>query len=136
MPKRHYRIHSRGTYGRQEAGDNANHGKDEEGCQHDAARCAEDYVPFVVGGLVHLRIERHGRNKVRNDDRDEHAGNACDEGEREGFEQELLENVATPSSECFLEADFAGSLRNRHKHDVHHAYAANGQRHRPNNQRR
>ena len=89
----------------------------------------QEDVALVVGGLVHLGVERHGGDDVRDQHCHDHADDAGDEGQGEAFEEELREDVAAAGAEGFEEADFAGALGDGDEHDVHDADAADAEGH-------
>ena len=47
----------------------------------------------MVGGLVHLGVERHGWDEIGDEDGDDHSDDAGEEGEGEALEEKLLEDV-------------------------------------------
>ena len=63
------------------------------------------------------------------DDGNDHADDAGEEGEGKAFQQELCEDVAGAGSEGFEQADLAGALSDGDEHDVHDAYAAYAEGH-------
>ncbi len=104
-------VHAGGADCGEKSGDDAYHGEDDERDEHDRGGGAKDDVALVICGLVHLGVEGHGRDEIRDDDGDDHADDAGEEGEGETFEQELREDVAAAGSEGFEEADLAWCAR-------------------------
>ncbi len=63
------------------------------------------------------------------DDGGDHANDACEKGKGEGFEEELLEDLARACTEGFEQADLACALGDGDEHDVHNADAADAEGH-------
>ena len=84
----------------------------------------QENVPLVVGGLVDVGVERHRRDKIRDEDCNDHSNNAGQEGEGQAFEQKLLQDVSAARAQGFEQADLSRALCNGDEHDVHYANAS------------
>jgi hypothetical protein len=68
-----------------EAGRDADQGENHEGRQHHAAGRLQEDVALVFGRLLQIGVEGHGRDRMRQHNRDQHTDQAgSSEGDDEG----------------------------------------------------
>src|ERR1700685_2194559 len=72
------------------------------------------------GGQRGINRARGGADEPSESDADE----SSEASEDHRFGKKLPDDVASPRADGFADADFARALRDRHKHDVHDAHAA------------
>src|SRR5688572_4285676 len=110
-------VEARCPPSRPDAKDNAYHRGEQEG---KAYRQHRD-----VGVPVHRFAQHRGRAHAQ-----DHADQAAQQAEHDRLDQELEQNVDARGAERLPHADLAGSLGDRHQHDVHDADSPDEEGHR------
>jgi len=54
----------------------------------------------MIGGVIHLAVERHGRNHIRQCQRHQKSGHSAKEGKHESLQQELAQDVTALIGVC------------------------------------